>query len=160
MLNKVQIWPLEFLYLNSEIEHFLSSKFDRFIIFRYWFLFISIVSILGLLFRALTFGLPAYRKILLNRRARFISKTNLNTLCVDSTYGDWFLIYKLSQNINEVAFSDLAGDLAESFQQSKCKKLCNKSSVRLQSNHETPPDPDPDSLLLELTQNETPFSTP
>ena len=128
-------------------------------IFRYWFLLVIILSVLGLAYRALTLCFPAYRKYLLNRRARFITKESLNTLCIDSTYGDWFLIYKLSQNINEVAFSDLVTDLVESFEGSSLNGNNSKKSRGL-SQHTPNAPPETPLLQVELTEASTPFSTP
>jgi hypothetical protein len=38
-----------------------------------------------------------------------------NNLCESNRYGEWFLLYKLSQNMDTVTFGDLVVDIDQAF---------------------------------------------
>jgi hypothetical protein len=124
---------------------------------RYWFLMVACASIVGLFYRLLTFICLPYRRYLLGRRARFASPELLRILSYES-YGDWFLIYKLGQNINDVAFSDVLLQLYESFRETAAFRR-KKSRANLEA---PTPNTTPESPFLEVPTSEmgTPFSTP
>jgi len=66
-------------------------------------------------------------------------KRNAAALCKVINYGDWFLIYKLGQNMDHVAYANLIRDLAENFQ--------NVDLERRLSTLELPPKAPPESPL-------------
>jgi len=97
-----------------------------------------------------------------------VTNKDLNKTCVEGSYGDWFLIYKLSQNINAVSFSDLLTELVESFEAAEIgpgiprrkRSAIDSKNLRVHS-----PNAPPESPLLVVEQflegeQETPFSTP
>lgn len=56
--------------------------------------------------------IPIVRKWLLQYRVRYRSaKKAAEKLTAHCQYGDWFLIYKLGQNINPISFGDLITEL-------------------------------------------------
>ncbi len=87
-----------------------------YIVLWFWYLFVLVCSILCLIYRAATLHAPlrifmmqrTLRGDELNQKAAYI------TTCHD--YGEWFMIYRLSQNMDPVTFGELIYDIDQAFQ--------------------------------------------
>ena len=77
----------------------------------FWFVFLSITTGLHLACRLAILAFPTTREILLRSRARLASVTKIQTICRESQFGDWFLLYQLGKNIDPLIFRDFINDL-------------------------------------------------
>ncbi|KAA0201479.1 innexin [Hyalella azteca] len=83
-----------------------------FVFLWFWFVLLIILSFISFLYRALLFCVPAVRKGLLLRRSNLKFKSTLNTLGSYLLYGDYFILYLVSKNVDIMAFTELLEDLA------------------------------------------------
>lgn len=89
-----------------------------YIVLWFWFIILLIASILCLVYRLLTLHKP-FRAFMLKRRTRESAHHSSSLqISTDHKYGEWFLIYRLSQNMDPVTFGDLVADIANDFQKS------------------------------------------
>ena len=70
----------------------------------FWFLILTCLSTLTLMYRAVVVISPRIRGFLLGTRYRLISPEVIQTLVKKSRLGDWFLFYMLGQNIDSIVF--------------------------------------------------------
>lgn len=92
----------------------LSEKI--YIVLWFWFLILLGATIVGGIYRVLTFQ-QRFRIYMLSRRLRIEDEAKPKN-CAERVvrtekYGEWFLLYKLSQNMDPVTFGDLIVDVDE-----------------------------------------------
>lgn len=75
----------------------------------FWFLFLAGLSILNLLYRLLVILMPPLRRLLLRRRVRHYTLKTCDKL--NCSYGDWFLLSNLGENMNPVVFSEILQEI-------------------------------------------------
>lgn len=68
-----------------------------FIFLWFWYILISMITFLGLLYRLLTFC-SCFRKILLRTRSRAVPQLNFEIVTRHCGVGDWFILYQLGKN--------------------------------------------------------------
>ena len=77
----------------------------------FWFVFLSIVTGLHLTFHIAVSSLPVIREILLRTRARLAPSIRVESICRESRYGDWFILYQLGKNMDPIIFRDFINGL-------------------------------------------------
>lgn len=76
-----------------------------------WFIFLVVISALGLIYRAIIYCLPTIRIGLLHKKARMQSKEANKVLAKHLQSGDCFVLHLLSRNIDLLAFSMLMKEM-------------------------------------------------
>ena len=70
----------------------------------FWFVMLTFLSSLTLLYRISVIISPRIRGFLLGTRYRLLSQDVIGNIVKKSRLGDWFLLYMLGQNIDSVIF--------------------------------------------------------
>lgn len=78
----------------------------------FWFIILSILSGLALLYRAVVIMGPKVRLYLLRARSRIAMHEDVRNLSQKCYIGDWFLLYQLGKNIDPLIFGDVITHLA------------------------------------------------
>lgn len=78
-----------------------------------WFLMIAFLSGLNVLYRCMLIFNPNFRLQLIRTQLRFIRKEDVRRALQNTTFGDWFVLFKVSSNINPMLFRDLMQELCE-----------------------------------------------
>lgn len=73
----------------------------------FWFYFLAIVSLIALVYRALTIMIPKVRVLATQSRCRLAKYEALNGIIMKSKVGDWFMLDLLSKNLDPLNFKDL-----------------------------------------------------
>lgn len=90
-----------------------------FLILWIWFLFLSIITCLQLLYRVFFLCFPKLRYYLLLAYARYLLKKHAQLLVKKLTYGDCFLLFLLGKNLNPIIFKDLLTSIASQLKLNK-----------------------------------------
>uniref|UniRef100_T1J195 Innexin n=1 Tax=Strigamia maritima TaxID=126957 RepID=T1J195_STRMM len=77
----------------------------------FWFIILGFLTAFVLLMRLIVFTVPRLRVLFIAVRFRLIPKKQLKLLLEKSRMGDWFLLYLLGQNIDNIVFRDVILDL-------------------------------------------------
>merc|ERR1719322_2190122 len=77
----------------------------------FWFVIVSIITGIQLIYRAAIVVMPRLREILLRTRARLAQMQKIETICRESRLGDWFLLYQLGKNMDPLVFRDFINEL-------------------------------------------------
>ena len=79
-----------------------------------WCLFLAMAACSGLLliYRILTIVIPSFRTLLLKKSADLIPETKTEKLMQHCHFGDWFILHKLSQNMDFLLFNELICELS------------------------------------------------
>lgn len=86
-----------------------------YIVLWFWFLIVLIASVVCLIYRLLTLH-PPFRAFMLKRRLRESAHHCIaSSISTNHKYGEWFLIYRLSQNMDPVTFGDLINQIGNDF---------------------------------------------
>jgi hypothetical protein len=84
-----------------------------FLLYRFWFFILALLSGFGVCYRIATmFPNPEIKKFLMKRLNRSIDTSTLHSICTKSSYGDWFFLYRLGNNMNPIYFGELLRDLS------------------------------------------------
>uniref|UniRef100_T1JAF7 Innexin n=1 Tax=Strigamia maritima TaxID=126957 RepID=T1JAF7_STRMM len=67
--------------------------------------------------RFVLFTVPRLRLMFIAARFRLVPKKQLKMLLDKSRMGDWFLLYLLGQNVDNLVFRDVLMDIAARFNQ-------------------------------------------
>lgn len=90
-----------------------------YILIWFWFLILLVATVIGGIYRVLTYSLR-FRIYMLSRRLRREegnrSRGCAESFCRKELYGEWFLLYKISQNVDTVTFGDLIIDVDDDYQ--------------------------------------------
>ena len=85
----------------------------------FWFVLISITTGLHLACRLAILALPTAREILFRSRARLVSVNKIQTICRESKYGDWFILYQMGKNMDSLIFRDFINALYKKIEELK-----------------------------------------
>ncbi|XP_044007095.1 innexin inx2-like [Aphidius gifuensis] len=78
----------------------------------FWFIALTILSGLSLIYRMVVVGWPRLRLVLLRARSRLSRQQEVETIADRFQIGDWFVLYQLGKNIDPLIYKDLVSDLA------------------------------------------------
>ncbi|GAB6032214.1 hypothetical protein CHUAL_010856 [Chamberlinius hualienensis] len=84
-----------------------------YIVLWFWFIFLAIASGLAIIYRIVTIISPEIRSQLLRARATSVKRRVVEDITKKIMFGDWFLLYLLSKNINSYIFKDVADVVAK-----------------------------------------------
>lgn len=87
----------------------------------FWFVILSVLTALSLVYRAAVLLSPTIREALLRARSRLAPHDQVKTIAQACDIGDWFVLYQLGANIDPLIYRELMFEL----------------SVRLQGKHPT-----------------------
>uniref|UniRef100_A0A1B0AVR2 Innexin n=1 Tax=Glossina palpalis gambiensis TaxID=67801 RepID=A0A1B0AVR2_9MUSC len=76
-----------------------------------WFALMSILAAQKLIYRLALIAFPTMRVHLIRINARHMVVQDIRQILAKKCYGDWFLLYKLSRNVNPHFFQDLMSEL-------------------------------------------------
>lgn len=108
-----------------------------YIVLWFWLILILVSTLLGLVYRVLVVRVMKFRAWMMRRKLRQkLQRESADNICLGSNYGEWFLIYKLSQNMDPVTFGDLIEDIDQAFRKWDRTKSYDEDSINL-----TPPPP-------------------
>lgn len=78
-----------------------------------WFLSMCILAGLNLIYRGMLIFSEPFRLQLLHTKLRIMPKSHVHRAIEGMSYGDWFILFKVSSNINPILFRDLMKALYE-----------------------------------------------
>jgi hypothetical protein len=78
----------------------------------FWFIFLSVLSGLALLYSTVIVVLPSIRETILKRRFRFGTPAGVSTVVDKTQVGDFLLLHLLGQNMNIVVFGEILDELS------------------------------------------------
>ncbi|ALC49474.1 inx5 [Drosophila busckii] len=78
-----------------------------------WFLLMAIMSGLNLLCRLIMIASRTLRELMIRSQLRFMTKQHVQRVFRELTIGDWFLLMKVSVNVNPMLFRDLMEELCQ-----------------------------------------------
>lgn len=79
----------------------------------FWFVILSILSGISLIYRVVVVMGPKIRKHLLRARSRLAPQDEIETISKKCQIGDWFILYQLGKNMDPLIYKELVSDLAE-----------------------------------------------
>lgn len=82
----------------------------------FWFIILTFLSGLSLVYRAAVVCGPQLRLYLLRARSRLSPQNHIETIAKNCYLGDWFVLYQLGKNIDPLIFKELIADLAKKFE--------------------------------------------
>lgn len=88
-----------------------------------WFMVICLLAGINLVYRFVMIFNPSFRLQLLHSRARFIPRSYIRNAISDFSFGDWFVLFKVSRNINPILFRELMQELYEQYNPKKSMDL-------------------------------------
>ncbi|XP_035709900.1 innexin inx2 isoform X2 [Folsomia candida] len=86
-----------------------------FIVVWFWYLILAVITGSGLIFRILTIACPPLRVWLLTRKSRAVESFVFTKLANELNIGDWFILYQVGKNLDELVFGELLKGLAHRF---------------------------------------------
>ncbi|GAB6022656.1 hypothetical protein CHUAL_006747 [Chamberlinius hualienensis] len=105
-----------------------------YIVLWFWFIILAIISGLAIIYRIVTIFSPQIRYQLLKSRATSVKASVVDTLTSNLKFGDWFLVYLLSKNINSYTFREVADVVVkelDNYDDIPEKKKLNKTNYPL-----------------------------
>ncbi|XP_050069647.1 innexin shaking-B isoform X1 [Anopheles maculipalpis] len=78
----------------------------------FWFIILTILTTLTLFYRIIIIFSPRMRVYLLRLRFRLVRRDAIEIIVRRSKMGDWFLLYRLGENLDSIIFRDVMQDLA------------------------------------------------
>jgi len=81
----------------------------------FWFVFVALVSAVHFVYRLAVIFTPCMRETLLKARARLVQTYQVNSICKETSRGDWFILYQLGKNIDPVIFREFLVELEKEF---------------------------------------------
>lgn len=79
----------------------------------FWFVILSVLTGIGLVYRLATAMGPQMRMYLLRARSRLAPQDQIETISNKCQIGDWFVLYQLGKNIDPLIYKELVADLAK-----------------------------------------------
>lgn len=86
-----------------------------FIFLWFWFVGLSALTLLMLIFGLIIIACPSVRVYMLNLRFRISRLADLYIIVRKSTIGDWFLLYLLGKNMDSYILKDIVAELAQRY---------------------------------------------
>ncbi|XP_017468914.1 PREDICTED: innexin inx5 [Rhagoletis zephyria] len=78
-----------------------------------WFIIMAIIAGLNLFYRLFLISSRTFRMKMISTQLRPMSSTQVQLALENMTFGDWFLLFKVSVNINPMLFRDIIQELYE-----------------------------------------------
>uniref|UniRef100_V5HD36 Putative innexin inx2-like protein n=1 Tax=Ixodes ricinus TaxID=34613 RepID=V5HD36_IXORI len=75
-------------------------------------IFLAVVTGLTLLYRILVCGFPRYRYMLLRTLSKMVDPKYMDQIVRKASYGDWFVLYLLKDNIQGIYFKEIVETLS------------------------------------------------
>ncbi|RWS22251.1 innexin-like protein [Leptotrombidium deliense] len=85
----------------------------------FWFCFVLIATLMGLVYRVLIVMMPKLRVLATQSRCRLVNKEHLEHIINKLKIGDWFVLDLLGKNLNALNFRDLVETYYITLQDSK-----------------------------------------
>lgn len=82
-----------------------------YILLWFWFSILTILSIIGIVYRILILFVPQMRYLMLCIRTKMLLRREIKSLLSVCKLDDWFILYLLSKNTNYVVFKEIILDL-------------------------------------------------
>lgn len=79
----------------------------------FWFIILTCVTALSLIYRAVVIAFPPLRLYLLRARSRLSPQEQIETIAKKCKIGDWFVLYQLGKNIDPLIYKELISDLSK-----------------------------------------------
>lgn len=79
----------------------------------FWFVILSVITSLSLIYRAAVLFSPQVREALLRARSRLAPHDQVKAIARKCQLGDWFVLYQLGANIDPLIYKEVVADLAE-----------------------------------------------
>lgn len=83
-----------------------------FVFLWFWFIALTILSAISLVYRFAICLWPKVRLYLLRARSRLSSNEDVESIADKCQIGDWFIIYQLGKNIDPLIFKEIITDLS------------------------------------------------
>lgn len=77
----------------------------------FWFIILSILSGISLVYRVAVFIGPKIRMLLLRARSRLSKQGDIENIANRCQIGDWFILYQLAKNIDPLIYKEIIEDL-------------------------------------------------
>lgn len=81
----------------------------------FWFIILSILSGISLMYRAAVVIAPKVRLYLLRARSRLSEHEEIRNIAEKCHIGDWFVLYQLGKNIDPLIYKEVITDLSDRF---------------------------------------------
>lgn len=78
----------------------------------FWFIIVSVISGVSLIYRIMTIFGPQVRMYLLRAKSRLSDQRHIDTIAQKCQIGDWFVLYQLGKNMDPLIYRELIQDLA------------------------------------------------
>lgn len=78
----------------------------------FWFIILTLLSGVSLIYRAAVVILPKVRLYLLRARSRLSSHDDVENIASKCQIGDWFVLYQLGKNIDPLIYKEVITDLS------------------------------------------------
>lgn len=78
----------------------------------FWFIGVSILSGIALVYRLFICCSPKLRSIMLQAKARLAMQKDIHFILLRFDYGDWFTFYYLSKNVDPLTFKEICRELS------------------------------------------------
>lgn len=100
-----------------------------YIVLWFWFVLVLISSIFCLLYRLMTLS-GDFRVYMMQQKLREkAARASAAAICRHNNYGEWFLIYKLSQNMDTVSYQFLIEDIDQAFRKWDVAKVPDEEAA-------------------------------
>jgi len=100
-----------------------------YLILWYWLHFVGVMSITAVIYKILLIGFPATRIFLLHAFNRMVPPRAFQTILDKVTYGDWFLLYLLSKNLDPFHYRDVMVQLSQRLDEERTGTLKKQKSL-------------------------------
>ncbi|KAK0092739.1 hypothetical protein PV326_000704 [Microctonus aethiopoides] len=86
-----------------------------FVFIWFWLIILACSGALAILYRIIVFSQVWARIYLLQAATRVIPRSHVENVVKALHFGDWFVLYQLSQNVNPIVYSELVTELGAKF---------------------------------------------
>jgi len=87
-----------------------------YILLWFWFVFLSTVSAIQLIWRVFSISSGRMREFILRGHSRLLAgPEDISVCCNNMSLGDWFILHQIGNNIDSHIYADLIHQIATSF---------------------------------------------
>lgn len=94
-----------------------------FVFLWFWLIFLAIAGTFAITYRIIVFTQVHARIYLLRASTRTVPIAQIQAIVKTINFGDWFLLYQLSRNVNPIVYRELITELANKFSGKCCSHL-------------------------------------
>ncbi|XP_063380965.1 innexin inx2-like isoform X1 [Cydia fagiglandana] len=84
-----------------------------FVIIWFWFIFLTFISTLAVIFRVLVLSARPLRTVMMMGLLRHVKRSTVTRIVKRFGFGDWFVLYLLGKNLNPHVYKDLILELSK-----------------------------------------------